>query len=65
MDVCMQRHLEPTGGGIPSLLTRFNRGPFSYLPDQPLEDFRLYFDYKQGTGRDDRFELVSAAYRLR
>jgi tetratricopeptide (TPR) repeat protein len=65
MDVCMQCHLEPTSGGIPSLLTRFNRGPFSYLSGQPLEDFRLYFDYKQGTGHDDRFELVSAAYRLR
>jgi tetratricopeptide (TPR) repeat protein len=65
MDVCMQCHLEPTSGSIPSLLTRFNRGPFSYLSGQPLEDFRLYFDFKEGTGHDDRFELVSAAYRLR
>ncbi len=65
MDVCMQCHLEPTTGSLPSLMTRFNRRPFSYIPGQPLEDFRLYFDFAPGTGNDDRFELVSAAYRLR
>lgn len=65
MEVCMQCHLEPTSGGIPALIRRFNRGPFSYIPGQPLEDFMLYFDYPPGKGFDDRFEIESAAYRLR
>ncbi len=45
MDVCMQCHLEPTSGRLPSLIRKFNREPFSYVPGQPLEDFILYFDY--------------------
>jgi tetratricopeptide (TPR) repeat protein len=65
MEVCMQCHLEPTSGGIPALIRRFNRGPFSYIPGQPLEDFILYFDYPPGRGYEDRFEIESAAYRLR
>jgi tetratricopeptide (TPR) repeat protein len=65
MDVCMQCHLEPTSGRLPSLIRRFNRKPFSYIPGQPLEDFTLYFDYAPGTGHDDKFEIASAAYRLR
>ena len=65
MEVCMQCHLEPTSGGIPALIRRFNRGPFSYIPGQPLEDFMLYFDYPSGKGYDGRFEIESAAYRLR
>ena len=65
MDLCMQCHLEPTSGSLPALIRRFNRGPFSYVPGRPLEDFILYFDYPPGTGHDDRFEIESAAYRLR
>ena len=65
MEVCMQCHLEPTSGAIPSYIRRFNRGPFSYIPGQPLQDFMLYFDYPPKTKFDSRFELESAAYRLR
>ncbi len=65
MEVCMQCHLEPTSGSLPALIRKFNRGPFSYVPGQPLENFMLYFDYPPGTGHDDRFEIASAAYRLR
>jgi tetratricopeptide (TPR) repeat protein len=65
MDVCMQCHLEPTSGRLPALIRKFNRKPFSYVPGQPLEDFILYFDYAPGTGHDDKFEIASAAYRLR
>src|SRR4029078_510632 len=30
-----------------------------------LGEFRLYFDHKPGSAHDDKFEIVSAAYRLR
>ena len=66
MDLCMQCHLEPTSEGIPSLMRRFNRGPFSFLPGEPLSNFLLAFDHAPGTGHDDKFEIVgSSAYRLR
>ena len=58
MEVCMQCHLEPTSGRIPSLIRRFNRAPYSdAVPGQPLEDFILYFDYPAGKGHDDKFKL--------
>jgi tetratricopeptide (TPR) repeat protein len=65
MDTCMECHLEPTSGRLPALIRRFNRGPFSYVPGQPLEDFILYFDHAPGRGYDDKFEIAGAAYRLR
>jgi tetratricopeptide (TPR) repeat protein len=65
MELCMQCHLEPTSGRLPALLRRFNRGIFSYIPGQPLEDYVLYFDHAPKTGYDDKFEFVSVAYRLR
>jgi len=66
MDICMQCHLEPTSTTIPSLIRRFNRGPFSFRAGEPLEDFVLAFDHAPGTGRDEKFEIVnSSAYRLR
>ena len=61
----MQCHLEPTSGRIPALVRRFDRGIFSYIPGQPLENFILYFDHAPNTGYDDKFEIQSAAYRLR
>jgi tetratricopeptide (TPR) repeat protein len=65
METCMQCHLEPTSGRLPALIRRFTRGPYSYVPGQPLEDFILYFDHQAGRGYDDKFEIASAAYRLR
>ena len=65
MELCMQCHLEPTSGRLPALVRRFNRGIFSYIPGQPLEDSVLYFDHAPNTGYDDKFEFVSVAYRLR
>jgi tetratricopeptide (TPR) repeat protein len=63
--VCMQCHLEPTSGNLPSIIRKFDRDPFSFVAGQPLEDFAQYFDYRAGTKYDDRFQIVSAAYRLR
>jgi len=66
MDVCMQCHLQPTSGAIPAIIRRFNRGPFSFVPGEPLPDFQLVFDHAPGAGHDDKFEIVnSSAYRLR
>jgi tetratricopeptide (TPR) repeat protein len=66
MEVCMQCHLETTSFPLPNALPRYERGPFSYKPDEPLSNFILSFDHAPGAeGRDDKFELVSAAYRLR
>jgi predicted CXXCH cytochrome family protein len=65
MEVCMQCHLETTSGRIPAEIKRFTRGPFSYVPGEPIEDFTLFFDHAPGTGHDDKFEAVSSVYRLR
>jgi predicted CXXCH cytochrome family protein len=66
MDACMQCHLEPASSALPSLIRRFNRGPFSFMPGEPLTNFLLAFDHAPGTGHEDKFEIVgSSAYRLR
>ncbi|MDP9170171.1 MAG: tetratricopeptide repeat protein [Acidobacteriota bacterium] len=65
LEVCMQCHLETTQAPLPGALKRFNRGVFSYQPGEPLGDYAVYFDHAAGTGHDDKFELISAAYRLR
>ncbi len=65
MEVCLQCHLETTSFPLPNAIVRYERGPFSYRPGQPLADFMLHFDEAPGKGVDDRFEIASAAYRLR
>jgi len=66
MDLCMQCHLEPTSSALPSRIQRYDRGPFSFVPGEPLTNFLLVFDHAAGTGHDDKFEIVnSSAYRLR
>jgi predicted CXXCH cytochrome family protein len=61
----MQCHLETTSGPIPSSIVRFDRGPFSFVPGEPLGAFMLTFDHAAGTGHDAKFEAVSSVYRLR
>ncbi len=63
MEVCMQCHLHTTAGKLPASMLRAGRGPFSYLPGQPLVDFRLSFD--RTPGASERFENLGSAYRLR
>ncbi|WP_238325991.1 tetratricopeptide repeat protein [Bryobacter aggregatus] len=63
--VCLQCHLETTSGSLPSMIRRFERAPFSYGPREELEGYILHFDHAPGTGHDDKFEIASAAYRLR
>ena len=60
-EVCLQCHLETTSERLPSMVRRFDRAPFSYVPGEPLEKYVLHFDH---AGREDKFEIVSAGYRL-
>ena len=65
MEVCMQCHLETTSFPLPNAIQRYDRGPFSYRPGEPLAAFILNFDHAADKGRDDKFEIVNAVYRLR
>jgi predicted CXXCH cytochrome family protein len=65
MDVCQQCHLETTSARLPQAVARFNRPAYSFRPGQRLSDSLVHFDHPPGAGRDDKFEIVSAAYRLR
>ena len=65
MEVCMQCHLETTSAPLPNVIRRFDRGPFSYRPGEPLSAFQLSFDHAPGSGREGKFEIVNSVYRLR
>jgi predicted CXXCH cytochrome family protein len=65
MSVCEQCHFETTSARLPQAVARFNRPVYSFRPGQPLSEFLVHFDHPPGVGRDDKFEIVSAAYRLR
>ena len=65
MEICMACHLESTSFPLPSAILRYDRGPFSFRPGEALENFILNFDHAPEAGRQDKFEIVSAAYRLR
>ena len=65
LELCMQCHLETTSFRLPSAITRYNRGIFSYRPGEPLADYVLHFDRAPQPGADDKFEIAHAAYRLR
>jgi predicted CXXCH cytochrome family protein len=64
LEVCMQCHLG-TPFRSPKMMRRFGRKFYSYRPGEPLEDYAVHFDYVEGTGHEDEFEIVSAVYRLR
>ncbi len=65
MEICTTCHLESTSFPLPNAMVRYNRGPFSYQPGEPIGDYILNFDHAPGTGRDDKFEIVNSVYRLR
>jgi predicted CXXCH cytochrome family protein len=65
MEICMACHLETTSFPLPNAIQRYERGPFSFRPGEALADFMLNFDHAPGTGREEKFEFVSAVYRLR
>ena len=61
----MQCHLETTSAPLPNAIRRYDRGPFSYRPGEPLSAFQLSFDHAPGSGREGKFEIVNSVYRLR
>jgi predicted CXXCH cytochrome family protein len=65
LETCMQCHLETTSFLLPHSIQRYERGPFSFRPGQPLSDFLLFFDHPPQAGKEDKFEIAGAAYRLR
>ncbi len=65
LEVCAQCHLETTSSPLPGSIVRYERGPFSYRPGEPLDAFILHFDHAPGSGHDDKFEISSSVYRLR
>jgi len=65
MEVCMQCHLETTSLPLPHSIQKFDRGPFSYRPGEPLGNFMLFFDHAPGSKYADDFEIANSAYRLR
>ena len=65
MDVCQQCHLETTSARLPQAVARFDRPVYSFRPGQRLSDSLIHFDHPPAAGRDGKFEIVSAAYRLR
>ena len=65
MEVCMQCHGETTSAPLPNAIRRFDRAPFSYRPGEPLSAFELSFDHAPASGREGKFEIVNAVYRLR
>ena len=65
MEVCMQCHLETTSEPLPSVIRRYDRGPFSYRPGEALSAFQFTFDNAPGSGRAAKFEIVNSVYRLR
>jgi predicted CXXCH cytochrome family protein len=64
IEVCLQCHLESTTMQLPATIMRPDRTVFSYRPGEPLSDYILHFDFAPGSGRQKRFDLVSAGYRL-
>jgi predicted CXXCH cytochrome family protein len=64
-EVCMQCHFESTTFRLPESLRRFERTFYDYQPGEPLEDYMVHFDHAPGSGWDEKFEIVSAAYRMR
>ncbi|MEO5923833.1 MAG: tetratricopeptide repeat protein [Bryobacteraceae bacterium] len=63
MEVCLQCHLETSNQKLPTMVTRVGRIPFSYVPGQPLGDYRVAFDREKGNL--ENFEIAQGAYRLR
>lgn len=64
-EICMQCHLETTSFPLPYSVRIFERPVFSYRPGEPLSDYTLHFDHAPSGNRQDKFEIVSAVYRLR
>jgi tetratricopeptide (TPR) repeat protein len=64
-EICIECHLETTSFPLPNSLPRYDRGPFAYQPGQTLGNYWMFFDHAPGMGRENKFEIVNAVYRIR
>jgi hypothetical protein len=64
LEVCLQCHLETTSQPLPFALRRTGRHFFSYQPEEPLGDYMVHFDHEDSPPWNEKFEVVSAPYRL-
>ena len=62
MEVCLQCHLETSNQKLPTAVVRLGRAPLSYVPGQPLGDYKVAFDREQGNLAN--FEIAQGAYRF-
>jgi Flp pilus assembly protein TadD len=65
LEICMQCHLETTSMNLPESIVRFDRLPFSYSPEEPLGDFKIFFERADTKAPDAPIEIAHSAYRLR
>ncbi len=65
LEICMQCHLETTSLQLPHSIVKYDRGPFSYQPGEPIGNFMFFFDHAPNSPHRDDFEIASSAYRLR
>jgi len=64
LEVCLQCHLETSSHPQPLFVRQPGREMFSYRPEEPLADYMLHFDHADRPPYRDKFEVVSAPYRL-
>ena len=64
MEVCLQCHLESASRTIPDSIRRFDRGPFSFRPGEPLGNFTIYFD-RDSPASAESITVNHSAYGLR
>jgi len=64
-EVCIQCHLETTSFPLPNSIPRYGGGPFDYRAGEALSADWLFFDHAASSGREDKFEIVNAVYRIR
>lgn len=63
-ELCMQCHLETTSQPLPFAVRRTGRTMFSYDPREPLSDYMIHFDHDDKAPWNEKFEVVSAPYRM-
>jgi predicted CXXCH cytochrome family protein len=64
LEVCMECHLSTSRSQDDNVSRRLDREVFSFIPGQPLADYKLYFDRADAEEHKDKFDIVDAAYRL-
>src|SRR5262249_50003578 len=64
LELCMQCHLETTSQPLPFAARRLGRGFFSYDAREPLGDYMIHFDHEDKAPWNEKFEVVSAPYRM-